>query len=138
MRLSCSIQSRAMCIALVVNSFVTFVAVGVAAYLALRPAPACPALPRVAQPLLVEVKPPPEPQWATTVRNFSSEYSTANWSAQQALGAPNVFPRSGDLDGAWASREPDATTEFIEVGFAQPQRASALEVYETYNPGAIT
>jgi len=136
MRLSDSIQSRAVCVALVVNSFVTFVAVGIAAWLAVRPAHECPTV------RVVEVEPSvltltPGPQWASSVRAFSSEYTTSAWSAQQALGAPNVYPRSGDIDAAWASREPDASTEFIELGFAQPQRASALEIYETFNPGAI-
>lgn len=79
----------------------------------------------------------PNLQYASSVRSFSSEYSAASWSAQQALGAPNVYPRAGDIEGAWASREPDASSEFIELGFAQPMRASALLVYETFNPGAI-
>ena len=140
MRLTDSIQSRAVCVALVVNSFVTFVAVGVAAWLAVRPAPAleCPTV-RVVEvgPSAIALTPPPAPQWASSVRAFSSEYSTSDWSAQQALGAPNVFPRSGDEHGAWASRDADARTEFIELGFAQPQRTSALEIYETFNPGAI-
>ena len=141
MLLSPSIQSRAIAVALVANAFVTFAAVGVAGYLALRPAPEreCPTvrIVEVGPTTLVET-PPPSPQWATSVRGFSTEYTSSSWSAQQALGAPNVFPRSGDIEAAWASREPDSSTEFIELGFAQPQRASALEIYETFNPGAIT
>jgi hypothetical protein len=136
MRLAGSIQTRAVTVALVLNSFVTFVAVGTAAWLAMRPAPeqACPTV------RIVELSPPspPAPQWAASIRDFSSEYSTSSWSAQQVLGPPNVFPRWGDEASAWASREPDAATEFIEVGFATPQHARALEIYETYNPGAIT
>jgi hypothetical protein len=139
MRLACSIQPRAVCVALIVNSFVTFVAVGIAAWLAMRPERECPTV-RIVEvgPSVLVQTPPPAPQWATSVRSFSSEYSTSSWSAQQALGAPNVFPRSGDEAHAWASSDADAVSEFIEVGFAQPQHAAALEIYETFNPGAIT
>jgi len=133
MRLSDSIHTRGLCIALVVNSAVTLAAVGVAAYVASRPHDrTCPTAVRI-----VEVA-PPSPQWASAVRAFSTEYSSSSWSAQQALGAPNVYPRSGDDANAWASRDADAPTEFIELGFDQPQRTRALEIYETYNPGAIT
>ncbi len=38
---------------------------------------------------------------------------------------------------AWASLTPDAPTEFIEVGFARPMRAVGVDVYETFNPGAV-
>ncbi|MDB4953386.1 MAG: uncharacterized protein JWO36_955 [Myxococcales bacterium] len=80
---------------------------------------------------------PPAPQWASTVRGFSSEYSSTRWAATQVLGAPDVYPAAGDDARAWASRDADATTEFIEVGFAQPQRMRELRIYETLNPGAI-
>jgi hypothetical protein len=80
---------------------------------------------------------PPPPQWASSVRALSSEYSSSSWSAQQVLGAPDVYPRSGDDAHAWASRDADAPVEFIEVGFATPQRARQLQIFETLNPGAI-
>src|SRR5205814_2836329 len=85
--------------------------------------------------------PPPQPlavQWAGAVRAVSTEYSADDWSAMRALGPPDVFPKSGDLPNAWASLLPDAPTEFIEVAFDKPQRASAVKVYETFNPGAIS
>lgn len=76
-------------------------------------------------------------QWASAVLGFSSEYSTDSWSARQALGVPNVFPQHGDLAHAWASREADGSAEWIELGFAQPRPASAVEIYETFNAGAV-
>ena len=140
MRLTCSIQNRRVCAALVVNSIVTVVAVGTAAWALQTRQPAhCPTAgeTRVVETRVVEVT-PPQPQWATSVRAFSSEYSDSSWSVQQALGAPDVYPRSGDIANAWASSEADAPTEFIEVAFDKPQRMRALEIYETFNPGAIT
>ena len=77
------------------------------------------------------------PIWATTVRGFSSQYTDDAWSARQVLGAPDVYPASGDHEGAWASETADGRAEWLEVGFAQPRPISAVEVYETFNPGAV-
>jgi hypothetical protein len=76
-------------------------------------------------------------EWASSVRAVSSEYNDSTWSAQQVLGPPNVYPRSGDLAGAWASKLPDGGEEFVEVGFEHPTRAHAIQIYETFNPGAV-
>jgi hypothetical protein len=81
--------------------------------------------------------PTPAIEWASSVRAVSSEYNDTTYAARQVLGAPNVYPRSGDLAGAWASKQPDAGDEFIEVGFAHPTRARAIQIYETFNPGAV-
>jgi hypothetical protein len=81
---------------------------------------------------------PIEPQWASTVRGFSSQYTPDHWAATRVLGAPDVFPGQGDNVNAWASHGADDRDEWIEVGFAQPMRASAVEVLETLNPGAVS
>jgi hypothetical protein len=85
-----------------------------------------------------EGKRDPEVEWATSVRDVSSEYSDNGWSARQALGPPDVFPAEGDVPQAWASLTPDAAVEFIEVGYERPMRASGVDIYETFNPGAVT
>jgi hypothetical protein len=72
------------------------------------------------------------------VRSVSSQYSDASWSAAHVLGPPDVFPANGDQPNAWASREADAGVEYIEVGFAEARRVSGVDLYETYNPGAVT
>jgi hypothetical protein len=76
--------------------------------------------------------------WASRVVAVSSEYNDTTWAARQVLGPPDVYPRHGDLGGAWASKEPDAGDEFIEVAFERPVRAQAVRVYETFNPGAVS
>lgn len=76
-------------------------------------------------------------RWATTVRGFSSQYTETSWSAAQALGAPDVYPQHGDLAHAWASRGADDQPEWIELGYDTPRAVSAIEIYETYNAGAI-
>lgn len=80
---------------------------------------------------------PPQPQWASTVRGVSSEYTATSWSASRVLGPPDVFPGNGDNVNAWASLGADTGREWIEVGFAQPMPISAVQIFETLNPGAI-
>jgi hypothetical protein len=79
-----------------------------------------------------------EPIWADHVISFSSQWADDQWSASRALGPPDVFPRSGDHPQAWASREADGAVEHLEVGFTQPRRLKALDIFETYNPGAVS
>ena len=75
--------------------------------------------------------------WASSVLAVSSQYSADSWSARQVLGPPDVYPGFGDNGKAWASRDADAGDEFIEVGFAQPMPLRELQIYETFNPGAV-
>lgn len=75
--------------------------------------------------------------WASAVLGYSTQYSEQSWSARQVLGAPNVYPQHGDLAQAWASKTADEQDEWIEVGFDNPRAASAVEIYETFNPGAV-
>jgi hypothetical protein len=77
------------------------------------------------------------PVWAASVRGFSSQYGAPTWAATQVLGPPDVFPRHGDIQQAWASRGADDRDEWIEVGFGQARTIAAVVVYETFNPGAI-
>ena len=37
-----------------------------------------------------------------------------SWGADQALGLPNVYPRYGDITGAWAQGN-NSSNEWIEV-----------------------
>jgi len=80
----------------------------------------------------------PSIQWASTVRGVSTQYTTSSWAATKVLGAPDVFPGHGDNANAWASLGADDRDEWIEVGYAQAMPVSAVEIYETFNPGAIS
>jgi hypothetical protein len=81
---------------------------------------------------------PPAPVWASSVRGFSSQYTDSSWAAARVLGPPDVYPASGDNENAWASTDADARTEYLEVGFDAPQKLRAVDIFETYNPGAIS
>jgi speckle-type POZ protein len=76
-------------------------------------------------------------QYATKVIRFSSQYTTTNWSASQALKPENVYPAYNDNSKAWASLNEDDPREFLELGFDTIQTVRTVEIFETYNPGAI-
>ncbi len=81
---------------------------------------------------------PPAMIWGASVRAMSSQYGTDDWSAKRALGAPDVYPVGGDQVNAWASLGADDRAEFLEIGLERPARLSAVEIYETFNPGAVS
>ena len=60
-----------------------------------------------------------------------------SWAPEQATGAPDTWPRSGDLGTAWASRTPDGQREWLELTYDAPVKAAAVTIYETFNPGAV-
>jgi beta-lactamase regulating signal transducer with metallopeptidase domain/biopolymer transport protein ExbD len=60
----------------------------------------------------------------------------AAWSADQALGSPDV-PEHSDHPNAWAAREPDKGEEWLQVGFGAEYEPAAIVIHESFNPGAI-
>ena len=65
-------------------------------------------------------------QWVRGVRSYSSQYNSDSWSAAKVIGAPQVYPRYGDIAGTWAQKNKDAN-EYIEVCLAD------LQYYEIIN-----
>lgn len=141
-------KPRSGCALMTVAALGGLVAVGVIAALVGRSAaPARRTLPSVAQTLsgasLAYGFVPPQAlsarpiAWASAVLSRSSEYSSTRNAAGDALGPPDVYPRSGDLSGAWASSATDGGYEWITVRFATPVRASSVLWAETFNPGAV-
>lgn len=76
-------------------------------------------------------------QWASSVVAKSSEYGASRNAADDVLGAPDVYPRNGDYDGAWAPRETDRGEEWITVRLPTRTVATAVVWVETLNPGAV-
>ncbi len=76
-------------------------------------------------------------RYATSVIKVSNQYSANEWGAKQALGAPNVFPAYGDIQYAWSPTNPDNVREYIELGFSNPAPINYINIYETFNPGAV-
>jgi choice-of-anchor A domain-containing protein/RHS repeat-associated protein len=76
-------------------------------------------------------------QWASSVIDFSSQFSGGSWSAAQALGQPNTFSY-GDNSTAWAPAPPNGPPQFITLGYDTPVHASAVTVRETFGNGFVT
>jgi OmpA-OmpF porin, OOP family len=75
-------------------------------------------------------------QWATKVLEFSSELTSVQYSARQALGKPNVMPAGGQNPNAWTPDKPKRT-EFIKLGYETPMQIQQIAIAESYNPGAL-
>ena len=75
-------------------------------------------------------------QWASKVIQFSTELTPAQYSAQQALGKPNVLPAGGQNPNAWAPDKPNRK-EFLKLGFDKPISIRQVAVAESHNPSAL-
>lgn len=75
-------------------------------------------------------------QWASKVLEFSSELTPVQYSAQQALGKPNVLPAGGQSPNAWSPDMPKQQ-EFIKVGFEKPMSIRQIAIAESHNPSAL-
>ncbi|MEO7503085.1 MAG: hypothetical protein ABIW94_10655 [Gemmatimonadaceae bacterium] len=67
-------------------------------------------------------------QWASSA-SASSEYTSTDWSANQATGAPNVSGCDDD-HRAWASLTSNGI-DWLELGYAESVRATEIRVHET-------
>lgn len=75
-------------------------------------------------------------QWATNAE-ASSQYRNDRWSASQATGPPDTYPRHGDFDTAWTTGSRDSGFEWLLLTYAEAVVVDEVSVYETCNPGAI-
>lgn len=73
-------------------------------------------------------------QWGATAK-ASSEYSSSDWAAHQATGAPDT-PDCGDYETAWASAE-QYSVEWLEVSFAKVVIPTEVNIYESHTPTQI-
>ena len=73
-------------------------------------------------------------QWAASA-TASTEYTTEEWSAAQATGAPNVDGCEDD-PRAWATLAPDGV-DWLELTYVQPVRPSEIRIHENWAVGSI-
>jgi len=59
------------------------------------------------------------------------------WGVEQLIGEPDT-DGYGDQRTAWASASQDGQEEWIMVDYPESVTPASVEVYETYNPGALT
>lgn len=73
--------------------------------------------------------------WPVAAR-ASSSYGSG-WSTTALVGAPAVYPRCGDLPGAWAPGTRRSQVEWVELDYpGGVPPAEAIRVFETCVPGA--
>ena len=86
-----------------------------------------------------EIKSDPNGQWATQA-TASSTYNdakgTAQWSANQATGAPNV-DKYGDNGAAWAPKTQEGGIEWLDLKYPKPVHATEVRVRESCGSGAV-
>jgi OmpA-OmpF porin, OOP family len=75
-------------------------------------------------------------QWASKVLEFSSQITSGQYSAEQALGKPNVLPAGGQNPAAWMPDKP-RRKEFLKLGYANPMTIRQIAIAESFNPGAV-
>lgn len=73
-------------------------------------------------------------QWASDA-DGSSEYGSNSWSFEQATGEPDT-DTCGDQGTAWAGAS-STSREILRVSFETPVIPTEVNIYQTYNPGAI-
>jgi len=76
-------------------------------------------------------------QWASKVIQFSSQLTPVQFSAEQALGKPNVLPSGGENPNAWVPDKPNQK-EFLKLGFDNPSFIRQIAIAESYNPSALS
>jgi len=76
-------------------------------------------------------------QYASSVVAFSTEWSTPDYGAVRAIGAPDVGSCSDNVD-AWAPFGGTADPEYLHLGFSTPVHATGVRIHETFEGGFVT
>eukprot|EP00299_Pterocystis_sp_00344_P015203 c7581_g1_i1.p1 GENE.c7581_g1_i1~~c7581_g1_i1.p1 ORF type:complete len:770 (+),score=205.62 c7581_g1_i1:44-2353(+) len=80
---------------------------------------------------------PSDGQWVTRVIAFSSQHRNIDCNANQLIGKPLVFPKSGEHSGVWSPSSINRGSEFLELEFDIPVFVCGVQVYEIQNPGTV-
>ncbi|XP_071129105.1 TD and POZ domain-containing protein 1-like [Mytilus edulis] len=75
-------------------------------------------------------------QWVSKVLHYSSQYDSQSWPASCVEGKPRVYPKYGDIAGAWAQKQKDAN-QFIEIEYEEKIYIDKIDIYETYHAGMV-
>ena len=76
-------------------------------------------------------------QWAFKVLDYSSQQSSKDYAAVQALGVPNALPHQGESVKAWEPKSSE-NESFIKVGYLKPIIPKQIIIGESFNAGHIT
>lgn len=76
-------------------------------------------------------------QWAFKVLDHSSQQSSKDYAAVQALGVPNALPHQGKSVKAWEPKTNEKES-FIKVGYLKPIIPKQIVIGESFNAGHIS
>ncbi len=76
------------------------------------------------------------PYWYIWREETAVAKNKRSWGPEQIIGEPDT-PNAGDHSTAWASRNPDGQDVWLLVEYTEPVMPKSVEIYETYNPGAV-
>jgi len=76
-------------------------------------------------------------RFADSVIAYSTQTSSVQYSANTVLGTPDVYPNYGINTNAWVSSSADGRREYMTLRFPNPAPINVVEIYETFNPGAV-
>lgn len=76
-------------------------------------------------------------RFASKVIAVSSEVESAGTGSMQALGSPDVFPAYAGGSGVWMNESTTSQREYIVLEFPGAAPVNYIEIFETFNPGAI-
>ena len=77
------------------------------------------------------------PYWYVWRDLTSVQRPKRGWGPEQATGEPDTN-MAGDIVTAWASQSQDDQDEWLMLEYAEPINPTAVLVYETFNPGALS
>lgn len=75
-------------------------------------------------------------RYADSLISVSSQYSNSDFTGQKALGLPDVYPKYGPDPQSWIGKE-EMNREYITLQFSNPDSVNFIDIYETFNPGAV-
>jgi hypothetical protein len=73
--------------------------------------------------------------WVTRVDDFSSQFQSDNFAAQQVLGAPDVYPEHGISPKAWTPSSMNSPSEWLTLELPRAVAITSIDIYETNAPG---
>lgn len=76
-------------------------------------------------------------RFANKVLAYSTQNSTAQFSANQVLGTPDVYSPNSIHPNAWLSNSADGQREHLELKFASPAPINYINIYQTIGAGAV-
>jgi hypothetical protein len=77
------------------------------------------------------------PYWYIWRDRADTQKAKRPWGPEQATGPPDT-PMPGDMVTAWASLTPDDQDEWLLLEYAEAVVPAAVQVHETFNPGALS